>query len=251
MLTHLLYSNARFNEISSSLHAWQKLISQYNSTSLQLSQKMEEVIARFSHLGEAIFKKLNNETVANTIEASRKVSLFVDCIPNQYNLASYLYFRRVDYHYPIDIFHNSFPSPLKLDRVNHYWFDHYFDKIRRQRILNFALQGDFHTTQTLVMNGLYFIAAKDGYGGPLFWQHLYWAVDNGYFHIVEYILNRTVEKNPANDKGDTPLHMAVKRERFDIFKYIVEKVENKNPANDKGDTPLHELHEYTVVEATT
>ena len=189
-------------------------------------------------LGEAIFEKLNNATVANAIEASREISLFLDSLHNDYNLA-YLNNRRVDYHYPIDKLHNSFPFPL-LNQVNHCWFDHYFDPAKRQFILNSALQGDFNTTETEMMNGLDFISSKDGYGGPLNWQSLFWAVDNGYIHFVEYILNRNVEKNPADHKGDTPLHMAIKRDHFHIFKYIVEKVENKNPANNKGNTPLHE-----------
>ena len=106
------------------------------------------------------------------------------------------------YHYPIDKMHNSFPSPL-LDQVDHCWFDHYFDSTKRQIILDSALQGDFNTTEIEMMNGLDFISSKDGYGGPLNWQPLYWAVDNGYIHFVEYILNRNVDKNPADHKGDT------------------------------------------------
>ena len=45
-------------------------------------------------------------------------------------------------------------------------------------------------------------------------------------------------KNPKNDVGETPLHMAAQEGHLEVFKSIVELVADKNPGDDDDETPL-------------
>ena len=46
-------------------------------------------------------------------------------------------------------------------------------------------------------------------------------------------------KNPADDIGNTPLHLAAKYGCLEIVKYIADHLEDKNPADHWANTPLH------------
>ena len=45
--------------------------------------------------------------------------------------------------------------------------------------------------------------------------------------------------NPADNFGNTPLHMAASEGNFEIFELIFQNVNDKNPSNINGGTPLH------------
>ena len=46
------------------------------------------------------------------------------------------------------------------------------------------------------------------------------------------------DKNPADDEGWTPLHIASIEGYLDMVKYISQDLEDENPADNEGDTPL-------------
>ena len=46
-------------------------------------------------------------------------------------------------------------------------------------------------------------------------------------------------KNPPNNNGHTPLHVAAYKGHFDVCRLIIDNVKNKNPADSRGITPLH------------
>jgi len=46
------------------------------------------------------------------------------------------------------------------------------------------------------------------------------------------------DKNPSDDDGDTPLHIAAENGHFKICQLIIENVTDKNPSNRSGKTPL-------------
>ena len=46
-------------------------------------------------------------------------------------------------------------------------------------------------------------------------------------------------KNPENDFGETPLHLAAQEGHLDIFKHIVKPVTDKNPTNYFSETQFH------------
>ena len=45
-------------------------------------------------------------------------------------------------------------------------------------------------------------------------------------------------KNPGNNDGDTPLHMAAIDGHLEVCRLILENVQDKNPCNISGATPL-------------
>ena len=66
-------------------------------------------------------------------------------------------------------------------------------------------------------------------GGPM----------NGHLAICELIIKNIDNKNPTDNNGKTPLHMAAQCGFLDICKLIMKNVEDKNPADYSGETPLH------------
>ena len=58
-------------------------------------------------------------------------------------------------------------------------------------------------------------------------------------NLFKEILLKLDEINPANQRGETPLHCAVQNGHFDICKFIIENVNQKNPPDNLGFTPLH------------
>ena len=76
--------------------------------------------------------------------------------------------------------------------------------------------------------------------GPLGYTPLHSAALNGKLEVVQFILDRTQDKNPAAARfGTTPLHCAAKYGHEEVFKAIFNEIEDKNPVNCWGDTPLH------------
>ena len=84
---------------------------------------------------------------------------------------------------------------------------------------------------------------------------LHEAVSRGNFEICKFIIDQVDDKNPANEKGHTPFHMAANYRHntnhsclgplgqiwghFEICQLIFEKTGFQNPADDNGRTPLH------------
>ena len=51
-------------------------------------------------------------------------------------------------------------------------------------------------------------------------------------------------KNPANNDGDTPLHLAAQHGHLNVCELMIEKVVFKNPSNIQGETPLSFATQY-------
>ena len=70
---------------------------------------------------------------------------------------------------------------------------------------------------------------------------IHFAAENGLLKICQHIMDiQCIEdKNPKDQFGDTPLHLATKKGHADVCKLIIDNVANKNPKNNHGETPLH------------
>ena len=53
------------------------------------------------------------------------------------------------------------------------------------------------------------------------------------------IFQNVLNKNPRNNLGYFPLHVAALQGHFEIFVVTLSNVQDKNPENDLGLTPLH------------
>ena len=67
--------------------------------------------------------------------------------------------------------------------------------------------------------------------------HLAAAIGN--LKICQMIIEKVEVKNPEKNDGNTVLHTAGKKGNLEIFKLIFDKTEVKNPRNQIGITPLH------------
>ena len=75
---------------------------------------------------------------------------------------------------------------------------------------------------------------------------LHEAAYRGDFEICKFIIDQVNDKNPANDSGDTPFHIAANYNtysseiwgHFEICQLIFEAIGFKNPSNKYGGTPL-------------
>ena len=89
---------------------------------------------------------------------------------------------------------------------------------------------------------------------------LHLAAEDGYYKVCQLILKnilpaKSVEtsgntkswskldisrvKNPADNWGKTPLHMAAENGHIDVYSLICETANNKNPPDEEKVTPLH------------
>ena len=58
--------------------------------------------------------------------------------------------------------------------------------------------------------------------------------------VCKLLLKSVKDKNPRDDSGLTPLHMAANKGYLEICKLLMKGLSNKNPASDDGQhTPLH------------
>ena len=66
------------------------------------------------------------------------------------------------------------------------------------------------------------------------------AANSGNFEICQFIIDNVAEKNPKNDTGLTPLHLAASKGHFEICDLILKNTNDKNPEDwSYGLTPLH------------
>ena len=60
------------------------------------------------------------------------------------------------------------------------------------------------------------------------------------------IIKQIKDKNPADDDGDTPPHLAALNGQFEVCKLIINMVEDKHPINVFGKTPKDVARRYSI-----
>ena len=84
---------------------------------------------------------------------------------------------------------------------------------------------------------------KSRWGTKKEYTPLHEAASRGNFEICKFIIDQVEDKNPANETGHTPFHIAAKHDRnnshFDICQLIFEATGFHNPSDKYGETPLH------------
>ena len=170
---------------------------------------MENVLLRFPHLGEAIFQKVDNKSLAScqTVSAS--------------------WYRFIQYQ-----------KCPKWIRVKH-------RLVKNLETLSKEFNG-LPTYDGSKINGSFarmFFSAMGNkrmiYNG---YTRLHLTAACGYLGICELIIQkiRKIEdKNPPNEWGKTPLHYAAEYGHLEVCQLIIQSVDEKNPKNNEGRTPLH------------
>jgi ankyrin repeat protein len=60
--------------------------------------------------------------------------------------------------------------------------------------------------------------------------------------IVQLVIQNAVEKNPGNNFGNTPLHLAATHGHLEVCRLILENTSDCSPENNFGKTPLEFAH---------
>ena len=68
---------------------------------------------------------------------------------------------------------------------------------------------------------------------------LHIAAMKGNLRICELIISSVKDKNPKEDTGRTPLHLAAVSGNLAVCRLIIRNVQEKNPSDPNGSTPLH------------
>ena len=165
---------------------------------------MEEIISRFSHLGEKIFAQLDNLSLARCREVSKTWKTFLDG-------QKFLHIRSIQSYIE------------KKHKIGEPWKDFFKNSNKKMiMMLNSAFkevcsryQGS--TLEDIIANPLY-VAAISGQ------KYLY----------------QCIAEKVEDESGLNPIHYAVINGQLDLFKYIIDNNEDKNPKKDKyGNTVLH------------
>jgi ankyrin repeat protein len=177
---------------------------------------MEETLLRFSHIGEGIFKKLSNKSLAKCRTVDEAWEHFIS--------NEKFYKQRVKY------------ETIQKEK----------DEIGRTPLHRAAEDGKLSECK-MIIDHVENKHPKNGYGTTA----LHLAAQNGHLSVCQLIVANVENKNPGDVDGWTPLHWAalngdleicksiMKNGHLSICQLIINNMENKNPGNINGWTPLH------------
>ena len=165
---------------------------------------MEDMLWKFPHVGQQIFKNLSNKNLVKSKEVART---WEDFITNEK-----FYKQKVHY------------ETKQKEKNEEGWTP-----------LHKAAEEGKDSKCKLIMDNVEDKNPKDDFG----WTPLHLAAWEGHLSVCQLIVNNVEDKNPKKKNGYTPLHFAVFMGHFEIFKLIFENVEDKNPLVENRDTLLH------------
>ena len=233
---------------------------------------MDKILIRFPFVGQDIFKKVDDKTLANCKNVSKVWNNFLDN-------GSFLWKRRiwkftqnqVEFNNHWELVTNKVPIDMLKNlaiAVEEYFtlypkeLDDQFSPLRIAGSMGIISLCDHIIERTGVINparkkdGLTPLHTAAGEGNLEFIRYiaeqledknsarndgatpLLIAAQNGHLEIVKYIAGHLENKNPAMNDGWTPLHFAAQNGHLEIVKYIAGNLDNKNPSAENGDTPL-------------
>ena len=204
---------------------------------------MEEIFFRFSHLGEQIFKQLDNESLATCTKVDRlwhgyleqqkflHVRAIIETV-KKFHIMGNSWQRILEksstqividlrkaaklfYRIDPNLAFNNGMTPLHLAATSR----------------NFDL---FQSIETMAENK----EPKDTMG----WSILHAASQYGSMEILVYVMGKTEEKCPRTVDGWTLLHSAAFGGQLKVCKHLIEKMEDKNPASLNRFSALTPLH---------
>ena len=170
---------------------------------------MEEVLLRFPHLGENIFKIVSNKKLIQSKMTTRSWSHFI--------VSKKFYKQRVIYeNLQKDVDDNGYTPLHKAAR-----------------------DGDLQKYKLIIVHIENKCPVNKWKNTPL--HHAVWY---GHFDICKLIIDNVRNKNPANGNENTALRMAAMKGHLDICKLIINNVTNKHPMNKYYETPKDLAEEY-------
>ena len=208
----------------------------------------DEMILRFPHIVQDVFKELDNKSLANCRNVSRACC---DFIADE----KFYWIRKIKKCVPMKKFRRHWKKVLKntptedikeifvtvkqfaesdLNKYKNNWSPLHIT----------AAQGHLEFCKYIIEKIKDPNPKRRKNGVTAF--HL--AAHNGHKEICELMIDNLEDKNPATNFGMTPFHYASKEGHFDVCKLLIQNIEDKNPAALDGCTPLHLATKYGHLE---
>ena len=180
---------------------------------------MDEIILRFPHLAEQIFRELDNKSVAKCRDTNRLWQAIINRDKSYKQRITKMIEdskkKAKQHYYKIKGF-----TPLHLAALNG----------QTQMVMDLIdRQGEKNPSEKFQELTPLHLAARAGFSSVC--------------HII--IKNIDLENiNPKDKRGVTPLHLAAKSGLFSVCKLIIDNVRDKNPKDHHGRTPLHHATDH-------
>ena len=157
---------------------------------------MEEILLRFPHIGDQMFNRLSNHSLAKCKTVCKTWYDFI--------IHEKFYKQRVTY------------EMIQKDK----------NKYGETRLHQKARNGQLYDCKLIIDHVENKNPADNDGSTPLHHAALY-----GRLEICQLIIDKILDKNPSSKNGATPLHFAAEKGHLDVCKLIVEKITDKNPAH--------------------
>ena len=178
---------------------------------------MEEVLSRFPHIGEGIFKQLNGKDFFKSLVVSQSWNFF---IRNQRVLQ-----KAYKVHKAIQERIQTLTEEIK---------DNVYCQYMKPTPFHLAAKRGYLALCQEIMENSDDKNPKDKVG----WTPLHMAAATGHLSVCQLIVEAVHDKNPKDNYGWTPLHSAAVNGHMSVCQLIVENVDDKNPMDIYGKTPL-------------
>ena len=166
---------------------------------------MEEILSRFPHLGEGIFKELNGKDFCKSMEVKRSWNYF---IRNQRVLQkAYKAYKAIQ---------------EKIQALSNEIENSNFRRQMKHTPFHLAAERGYTPVCQQIMENADDKNPKDISG----WTPLHWAASNGHLSVCQLIVENVDDKNPKSNGGMTPLQLAVFSNHLGIKK-LIEDAQNK------------------------
>ena len=164
---------------------------------------MEEILLRFTHIGEKTFKKISNKSLVKCMKVSKSWN---NLISNQNCFKQRIHYENIQK--DVDV---NGETPLHK-------------KVREGQLPEFKLIFEHVEDKN----------PTDKYGcTPLLLAAMF-----GQFDIFQFLINK-VDENCVNNYGNTPLHSAASWGHLHICRLIFEKISDKNRSSNDGEKIIY------------
>ena len=194
---------------------------------------IEEIFARFPHLSDAIFVRLDDRSLASCREVNKTWQAFVD------RQRIYWIRKILKYANPQSKFHEEWKTvvaktPIKVLKqfARFVWLQ---PKNESSPLYVAGSLGDIELFNCIKEKTGLNEESKNNQGRTPF--HV--AAFNNRISLCKAIIEKMQDKNPGCNTGETPLHIAARLGHLNVCQLIMEKLQDKSPRCKKGNTPLH------------
>ena len=179
---------------------------------------MEEVLSRFPHIGEDIFKELGGKDFFKSMEVSRSWNFF---IKNQKVLQNAYKTHKAN--------KKRVQEKIQILTKEIRWYG------RKKTPFHLAAERGYLAVCQQIMETTVDKNPEDWVAQT----PLHKAAENGHFSVCQEIMEYANDKNPKDCNGFTPFHKAAENGHSSVCQLILENVDDKNPKSNSGWTPLH------------